>query len=493
MRNLNTWSMKNLVPKSSSWAEITIRDTFPNAPALRGSLGAALEDANIKLHSHFVNRNFYDATTEALNDGICAGTYCVMVHDVPDEPLSYIPVPVDELYILLDKTKSKIDSVFRRHQMTGRMLMRKSSWKLPSELQDQAKTSPVKKFTILERVIPNEDTGKFDYRVTYGSRCKIINQAELEMNPFIVARWSTITGSPWGNSPARTALPDIRSVNQMVKDSLVFLAFAANGMWQGKNASMGDLAQIRDLIQPGGVIGYESEPFQPLEFPGRPELNFTSIDRIRQQINAHMVAPQMPSSDRIQYAKAETIQYLKEQWETLIGEPALKIEREFLKPIAEQTCARLFRRGELRVVDAAQLKSLGISSQVQSLSMLFQVDTNAALTRLLKQAEAQAGLQTIMQLSQNFGPQSVGTEIDTQKALREIAPALGVPARWMRDPQQADQLRQQLTQQMAQVAQSATQSGQAQGDPHGGSVDIQSLLTAFQGMQGQNPGNSGQQ
>lgn len=494
VRNLNTNITRLLIPQSTPFAEIVINEDFPNATRLSASLGARLESANKRLHNHFGDSNFYMAVTECINDGIVGGTYAVMINDCPNEPLRYIPIPIDELFFLQDKTKARVDCVFRQHMMRGRQLSQQDGWTIPEDLKKLIKGSPAKPVKITERVIPNG--AKFDYVVWY-DRCKVLFQDRLELNPFIVSRYETITGQSWGTSPARAALPDIRSINQLVKDALIFGEFAANGLWQSDSDVFGDIEQLSAKLAPGMILPRDkNSQIVPIEFPGNYQLNFQLIDRTRDQIKNHMLSAPLPSdnqSDGLQYMKSTVFQGIQENFKSQLGEPAMKMEREFLKPLAQQTCARLFKRGELAVADLAQLKTMGITSQVASLRELFRVNTNAALSRLLKQQEATDSLQAYGQMIQAFGPQVVGLNTDPQKMCRDLAPSLGMAARFLRTPEEVQQIQaqqQQQAQAMAQQQAQAPAQGQApargqQAPAQHSNLDIQSLLTAFQGSQNQ--------
>jgi len=474
-----------LIPQSSPFAEITVRDSFKNRTSLKSSMGAALEDANLKLHKFFLQSKFYMKVMEVLQDAIVGGTYCLLIHDIPDEPIRFIPVPVDELYILQDKTKSQVDCVFRAHIMRGRQLLQRKDWNTPDKLKRDITNNPGMTVNVVERVIPNEND-KYNYVVWYGGDCEILFQAEIALNPYIVARWGRITGQAWGTSPARDALPDIRSINQIQKDALQFSEWAANGFWQTNADSFGEVDAITQTMKPGCIIPRHGDhKIEPVEFPGQFQLNFQMIDRLTLRIKAHMLASQMPQ-DGVQYMKEGVAQILKAQFEAQIGEPALRIEKELLLPVAQQVAYRLFRRGELRVVDLSRLKSLGISRQVQSLSNLFEVDTNAALSRVLKQQEAQQNLQGLQYAMQSFGPQEVAARVDTGKMLADILPALGVAARFIRSDDQATQIMQQEQQSQAAMASAAmAQGGQApSGSRNSTNLSLQSLQGVMQLLQG---------
>lgn len=464
MRNLITWTMKLLIPQQASWAEIVIRDSAPNANQLKGRMGAALEEANQRLHKHFVDSNFYMATTEALTDAVCAGTYCVSIFDEPGKPLRYLPVPVDEIFFL-ENAQQQVDCTFRHHLLTGRQLLTKP-WDIPREIRDKLMADPTKNQKITERVIP--DGRKFAY-VVWMDDCKILYKDEMELNSFIVSRWEKIISSAWGNSPCRSALPDIRTINRQVRDMLAHSGFVALGLWQADEEIFGNLDRIMKMIKPGQILPCPKDSeIKPVQFSGNFNLTFEIIDRTRKNILDHMLGTQQPDMSQMQYAKAAAVEYSRQQFEALIGEPALRIEREYLKPIAEQTTARLFRRGELRVMDGGQLKSLGVNSQLDSLNKLFRVDTHAALSKLLKMQEASDTLQSFGQCYQILGPQVVAAQVDVDKMAREILPALGVAERFMRSPDDAAKI--------SQTAQTAMANN-----------GVQSLVTAFQKSQATPP------
>lgn len=429
VRNLATWTMRALLPQELKFAQIVVRRDLRNANRLKSRLKLRLDDANTQLHEHFKFRNFYQTTWEILKDGIVGGTMCCFIDDQPGQPLGYLPIPIDEL-LFTESYKGEVDCVFRDHMVTGRQMIQEG-WDIPRELQSQVKSDPTFAHRCTEAFIPNGR--KYDHVIYHGGseRCRVIHKGRMRFNPYIVTRWERILGQPWGNRPTRSALPDIRSMNQTVRDALVFGAIVRHGCWIIKG-EFGDAKYVSNFAEPGvGIHLGANTTVEALPMPGEFQLRFQFQDRLRSQINDHMMNMQLPQ--KTEYMKAETAQLLKRQWESQIGEPALRLQREYLKPIAEQTAMRLMLRGELRVVETDQLRSYKSRNQAQTLEKVFRMDTNAMLRMLMDRQRGRDRMQAYRAGVATYGPEIIARVTKAEELAKDSMRDIGMAPKYIED------------------------------------------------------------
>lgn len=454
VRNLATWTMRRLLPQEMKFARIVVRNDIKNRKALARRLKLQLDDSNEQLHDHFKYRNFYQTTWEVLKDGIVGGTMAVMIEDIPGLPIRYTPIPIDELYFL-ESYRGEIDCVFRDHMVTGRQ-MQQEGWDLPRELKQQVENDPTASHRCTEAIIP--DGRKFQHLIWYGrsKRCRVIHKGRMQFNPYIITRWERILGQPWGNRPTRAALPSIRTLNQIVRDALVFGAIASHGCWIIKG-EYGDSRYIQDFAEPGVAIHLDQNTeISALPMPGNPNLNFQLQDRARQEVNNHMLNMTLPDNDKVAYMKAETAQLLKSQWERQIGEPALRLQREYLRPIAEQTAMRLFQRGELRVLQADQLGMFKARNQAQTLEKVFRMDTNAMLRMLQARQRGRDRMRAYQAGVATFGPEIIAGITDTVTLAKDTMQDIGLAKKYLLDKPEALDFKSRRTSLNRALSQSRT-------------------------------------
>jgi hypothetical protein len=435
VRNLSTWTMRSLLPQEMKFAEIVVRNNFRNANDVKLRLKDQLSEANDRLHDHFIRRDFYQTTWEIIKDGIVGGTFCCFIDDRPGEPLDYRPIPIDELYFL-ESYRGDIDCVFRDHMVTGRM-MKQEGWDIPRSLKEQIKNDPTFRHRCTEAIIPNGR--KFDHLIWYGN-CEIIHKGTMRLNPYVVTRWERILGHPWGNRPTRSALPDIRSLNRVVEDAVVFGRIVSHGAWIIEG-DFGDARYIEDFVEPGCAVHVDSgTKITEMPMPGNFSLNMEFQREFRAQVNNHMMNMQLPPADKAVYMKAETAQLLKSQWESQIGEPALRLQREYLQKIADQAAKRLFLRGELGVVDTDKLRDYGARNQAQTLDKVFRVDTNAMLTMLMKRQKGRDAMAAYQAGIATFGPEVIANITDIPELAKDALVEIGLSRKYIIDKKKREPL-----------------------------------------------------
>lgn len=455
-RNLNTNVNKLLIPQNKPFAEIVLKTDF-----LKKNFGAqlapALAHANDVLFNHYLNSNFFLATTEALYDAIIAGTGCVMQIDEETSPLEYLAIPIGQLFFLEDYDQ-KVDTVFRQHEMTARQVVSRFGDKVPENITTANKERPDQIFKIVESVVP--ENGVFEYSVHLMSNWEVLDEGIMNWNPFIVFRWEKSLGNVWGESPVRTALPAARIVNTMSRDTVKYGEFAAKGLWQVEDETI-NVEHLSGQMNPGNVIAIDT-PLQPVPFAGQFNLNFELIKMQEETIKQLMFDDTLPSEDSLKFMTAEAVIELRSQFLQQVGEPAQRLSREYLKPMAVQTVGRLQQRGEISAINPDNIRALGIEG-VETQVDLFRVEVNAAIQQAVKMQDATNAMNAILRVSQivaNIPPQ-VGIHLKMDDVVRELLTAFGTDAKLLASPQEVRRLQEQAAQLAAAAAQ---QQAAAQGD-----------------------------
>jgi hypothetical protein len=188
VQNLMTTTMRLLVPQNVAWAKVI----FVNPAAAKSLTGQSREvqqylaTVNEILFDHFQNSNFYLAASEALSDNITGGTAAVAIIDQTGAPLSYLAVPVNEIYVIED-AYGVIDIVFRKHSLTARQIaQRVTDTQLPDDLVDEIEENASTRHIIIEAVVP--DGVKFTYGLYRESDWLTLTEETSPMTPFVAWR-----------------------------------------------------------------------------------------------------------------------------------------------------------------------------------------------------------------------------------------------------------------------------------------------------------------
>lgn len=441
-RNLVTNVMRLLIPQNRPFAEVKLK-TDRLQKQIGTQLAPYLQDANDRFFRHILGSNFYLAITEAMYDAVIAGTGCIMIVDEDTDDIGYLAVPTGDLYFLQDYDGS-VDTVFREHQLTCRQLESRFGF-VPESLKDCK--HPKKRHKILEAVIPSAD-GKYDYTVYLMESWEVIEEHESPFNPFIVFRWEKDLDSVWGEGPVRAALSHGKAINQMSHDTLQYGEYAAKGLWQVLDETM-NVQHLKGQLKPGDVIAV-SEPLQPVPFPGQFLINFELLKWQEDSIKQMMHDNTLPSEDALKYMTAQAVLEQRAQFLQQIGEPAQRLTRECLQPIADQVVARLQLRGDLVVASPEEIQALGIPG-IKDQKDMFRIEVNAAIHRAIQIQEASDESNAVATVSQLLVamPPEIRMHLDTDKFVRSQLSAYGVNAKNFRTEQEVEQIKQQQAQQQA--------------------------------------------
>jgi hypothetical protein len=456
VRNLATNTVRLLIPQNQQWAEANWR-TRELERLFASQYRRELRQLNLDLHKHFVDSNFYMATSTALIDAIVAGTMCLMFVDIPDQPLDYMAVPIEQIYFLEDHSE-QVNAVFREHELEARNVVERFP-DAPEKVTQQADENPTQKICIIECCY--QDGSKWQYQVYTRDGWDKLTESKSDHNPFVIARWEKSLGNVWGESWVRAALPGIRTANGLVRNTMKFGEYAAFGLWQTDDDSF-NTENLQDTLTPGNiVITDQSMPLVPVQFPGNFQLSLEMVNAERGQIKSQLHDTSLPNDEALKYMTAEAVTQRRAEFMRLVGEPAQRLQREYLQPIAEQALDRLTRRGDLNVFSNAAVKALGVSG-LETQADLFRMDVNAAVARANRMADTLDSINAFVQLAQIVGPQQLALHVDTDMFTRESLEGLGFRADLLRDPRQVEQIKQQQAQ--AAQAEQAMSAAQAAGE-----------------------------
>ncbi|WP_374381925.1 portal protein [Dongia sp.] len=436
VQNLVTNSLRLLIPQAQPWCSIIWRND-----GIKKQFGvkyaSRLKSNNAKLFKHFSDSNFHLATGESLSDGIVAGTFAIQIMDEIGQPLSYLAVPIDQLFVL-ENDKGLVDTVFRLHRMKPSDIIRRFSNTAPQEVLEAAENMSDKTYQIVEAVIPC-GCDEFNYSVWIkDSKTKLLD-TKTPLSPFIVARWTKLTGNVWGSSPVRSALGPIRMVNAIAEDVITYGDFQAKGLWQTQDTTL-DTDTTRKAMIPGSIVAAQEE-LKQVPMSANFRLTFEMAAQYQAQIKRLLHDTQPPSDKVTAYATEEAIAWLRAEFLNSIGEAALRLSMEFLTPLAQQVYTRLCLRGEITVMSAEEAAT-ETQGGAQSQRDLMTVDVNAAVARVLKVQEAQSNLNAFKQGVQAFGSEAVAAIIDIDALARDTLSNLGLDGSYFRSEADAKKIRE---------------------------------------------------
>lgn len=228
--------------------------------------------------------------------------------------------------------------------------------------------------------------------------------------PLFVVRWSKASGEVYGRSPAFSALPDIKMLQEMMRETLIAAQLANR-----PPVLVRDDDQFSPLATvPGGVIRYNGEPPKPFSSGANSGIGLDMMNEIRARLRTAFYNDVLVTTKDAAMTATEVL-HRNEEKMRLLGPVFGRIQTELLGPMMERVFGLLIRHGKLPPLPDA------LHGKTPAVSYL------SPLTMVQRQVEAQAMIQTL-ELAEGFlrlQPDAAAV-FDVPKTVRKIAAMYGV-------------------------------------------------------------------
>ena len=410
--------------------------------------------------------NFYPTVHEGFMDVTAFGTMSFFVQAGEDGRPNFHSRPWPEAFIQ-ENNKGNIDTYFRKYNLSTRQAIQefgaealRQSRAMSREL-DKGDLS--KEHEFVQAVMPNTYFDATKHEISSNKpwlSVHILNESDkprvkfsgFDQFPFIVSRWSKVTGETYGRSPAMQVLPDIRMLQEMSKTIIKSAQKVVDPPLQVPDD--GFLNPIR--MHPGGLNYRRSgsqDQIEPIITGGRVDVG---IDMIRDRQAAVQQAFMLDALQGIlsrgnsSPLKATEVAARQQQALRQLAPVVSRLQNEFLGPLVDRVFAIMLKQGKLPEPPA--------SLQGQELNVEF-VSQAATAAQASDADNVLNWIQQVLPMV-NLDPQAA-SNIDVDKAVRKLAEMNNVPPELLTSPDQVDQIRQQATQneQQAQLAQLIKEGG----------------------------------
>ncbi|NQV79103.1 MAG: head-tail connector protein [Alphaproteobacteria bacterium] len=435
--------------------------------------------------------NFYSVIHETLLDLVTVGTANLLSEEKPIRQIgfngfAFQTIPIAE-YVIDEDAQGAVDTVFRRFTLTARQAAQHFGLDgLPDAIRAAAQEGikSDRSFEFVHGVFPREvrrDASRLGKDLAWASNYvavdgrHVVRGGGYEEMPFHVPRWSKAAREIYGRAPAMLALPDIKTLNLIVRYGLEALPLALYPPFLIKE---GTLASGQLQLTPGAQNHWDGQlddkPTQ-IDWRGNVAIEQTKEADYRARIMRGMHADKLRMKESPQMTATEVLER-REEMLRIVGPTVARLESELLNPLVERCFMLMLRAGALGDVPQAfrQAKRMDI----EYASPLAQASKMHRLRALQDwYASNQAAIQT--------NPQILDI-IDAEAAARDAAEILGLPPHYVRSPQAVQQRRAAQAQAQQQQQMAALQAQGAAGGPGaagpspaagaGGADDLAALL-----------------
>ncbi len=330
-----------MTPPESFWVSLTSADSEINVDFTRS------ENA---IRNHLNQSNFYTEIHQCYLDLAILGTACLYMREAPigaESAFQFQAIPMKNVYVNRDSV-GDVSSVFYVCSMTSDDVVNTySDWDISDNFATKFKENPDAHVSIVQSIVRN-DSG-YSYVAFIDSEndnfesC-ILSRGQFVKNPFLIFRWSAMSGEVYGRSPVMRALPDIKTANKVVELVLKNATIAVSGIWQADDDGVLNLSNVQ--LTPGAIIpkAVGSAGLTPLRAGADFDVSQLILEDLRARIRHALLADRLSiMSDKVMTA-TEIIARNTDMMR-ILGATYGRMLNEFIRPMIDRGMYILARRG----------------------------------------------------------------------------------------------------------------------------------------------------
>jgi len=413
----------------------------------KDEVNEALDEITNRFFNIIRPSNFNLAISELYYD-LFIGTGCMLILEGDDKnPVRYISVPNKDVALEEGKDGS-IQAIYRLFKLKAELV--KEYWPLSTF---EPKTDDEKKeFEFLETTLLNYQTGKWDYIVVDKVEKRTIFKTSMDVNPWVIVRWTKMAKEVFGRGPALQALPEAKMLNKQKEFSIRGMALNSVGVFTVTDPNVIDSNKFR--IYPGALnpvernAGPNGPSVQRLDTGGNPQLEQYNMQDTEMTIKKLAFDNQLPPLAGQPKSATEIMERMREL-QVDIGGAFGRIMYEMIRPIVIRTLYIMWRKGLI----PPELDIQNIDDFYVKIEMLSPIARQQAM-------EDVQNITNAMQLSAMINPEGMIITYDIEAIDAYLGDKLGVPAKFIRDKEDRELLKQQM-QQSAEAQQNKQLSAEA--------------------------------
>ena len=405
-----------------------------------------LEDATEVMYAAFNKSNFQQEIFELYHDLITFGTAAMFIEEDDEDILKFSTRHINEIFIA-ENDKGRIDTVFRKFSLSARAVIQKFG-DVSMNIMTKANKDPYEEVSILHAVYPRsdfdpkkQDKQNMPFESVYldaesGDELSVSGFREF---PFVVPRYLKASHEIYGRSPAMTALPDVKMLNEMSKTTIK----SAQKQVDPPLLVPDDGFMLPVRTVPGGLNFYRAgtrDRIETLNIGANTPLGLNMEEQRRNSIRNAFYVNQLMMQSGPQMTATEVIQRNEEKMR-LLGPVLGRLQSELLKPLIDRCFALILRKNLFR---PAPEFLAGQDIEIEYVSPLAKAQKSTELSSIMRAIEILGSLS-------NVAP--VFDHINMDKLVRHLADIVGVPQKILKPQSELNAERQQAAQQQEQMQQ----------------------------------------
>ena len=422
-----------------------------------------LERATDTMYVEIGRSNFHEAIHELYMDLVTFGTAVMFVDTDQDGTLRFSTRHISECYVSEDEF-GRVDTVFREFKMPSRAAVAQfGEENVSSKILKKSQDDPYDTVELLHVVMPRNDRDPLKINSENKpiasiyldpDEKKILSESGFDEFPYMVPRYKKSSYEiGYGRSPAMSALPDIKMLNEMSKAVIQAAQLQIHPPLLVPDD--GFILPVRTV--PGGLNFYRSgtrDRIEPLNIGANNPLGENQLEQRRSAIRASFYVDQLIMGASPGMTATEIIQRSTEKMR-LLAPLTGRLQSELLRPLIDRIFNLIARK---KGFEPAPDTMAGNEIDIEYVSPL-------------AKAQRQGDIQASLELFQFLAPlmqvdPNVVDFLDVDGLAKHIIKTTGVPASVVRGEDEVAVIREnkQAAQEQMAAAQQQAMLAKAAGE-----------------------------
>jgi hypothetical protein len=420
-----------------------------------------LDDTAQFIWENIHNSNFDAEVFDGMIDLNVAGWSILYCEEAPGGGYHFESWSVGQCKVGTSRTGGRIDTIYREFELSVSQVIATYGLDAVSQkVRDyQAAGKLDQKIKLVHAIEPRElyaVEAKLSKNMPFAS-CHmelegdhLLRESGYHEFPCMVPRWMRLPNSPYATGPMSDALPDVRTLNEVVKWDLMGaettlappLIAEDDGVLNAKNIKLGP----RKVIVANSV-----DSIKPLISGVNVQYAQLTIDRLQSAVRKTLMADQLPPADgpvKTAYEWSVRVETLRK----ILGPVFGRMQAEFLQPLVERCFGIMWRANEAAgyaLVGKPPASLAGRNFTVRYLSPL-------AKAQRMEDVESMDRFElSLTNAAAATGDTSLLDVYDFEEAERSRGQLLGVPQKLVRDAKSVAKVREQRAKAQAAQQQAA--------------------------------------
>lgn len=350
VRILASGLVSGLVPSNSRWFGLDAGDETDEERRW-------LDEAADMLWENIHASNFDGVVIECMKDVSVTGMFALFVDEADGGGFQFEEWPLANCYFASSTPGGPIDTVMNEFPLTAEQAVKDYGEEMVPEkirkcIADQ---KPDEVFRFVRAVYPRDGKpGKLAKSLPIAS-ChveldskKVVRESGYHEMPVGVPGWERIPGSVYSTGPVSEALPDLKTLNEVVRFDLANMDLAIAGMWGAVDDGVLNPRAVR--VGPRKVIVMaDKESFFPLKPGGDFKAAMLEIERLQRSVRKVLMADQLEPQMKAGTPPTATEMLIRtELIRQLLGPVYGRMQSEFLQWLVTRCFGIAYRAGIFR-------------------------------------------------------------------------------------------------------------------------------------------------